>query len=89
MGDEQNPNWPYLYFVDGDEDLFLEFERNAKDAKLKFNGFEIETPNNKVENLIPGAVINLKKAIPGEEFSIKITEDTQKITDKFHQWLII
>ena len=81
-GDSENPNWPYLYFVDGDEDIFLEFERAAKDAKLKFNGFEIEAPNNKVESLIPGAVINLKKAVPGEEFSIKITEDTAKITDK-------
>lgn len=82
MGDEENPNWPYLYFVDGDEDLFLEFERPAKDAKIKFNGFDIEMPNNKLESLIPGAVINLKKAAPGEEFSIKITEDTQKISNK-------
>ena len=71
-----------LYFVDGDEDLFLEFQRPAKDAKLKFNGFEIEAPNNKLESLIPGAVINLKKAVPGEEFTIKITEDTKKITEK-------
>ena len=39
-------------------------------------------PNNKLETLIPGAVINLKKAAPGEEFSIKITEDTQKISSK-------
>ena len=82
MGDDENPNWPYLYFVDGDEDLYLEFERPAKDAKLKFNGFEMEASSNKVESLIPGAVINLKKASPGEEFSIKITEDTKKITEK-------
>ena len=82
MGDQENPEWPYLYFVDGDEDLFLEFQRPAKDAKLKFNGFEIEAPNNKLESLIPGAVINLKKAVPGEEFTIKITEDTKKITEK-------
>jgi len=81
-GDLENPDWPYLYFIDGDEDLYLEFERESKDAKLKFNGFEIEAPNNKVENLIPGAIINLKKAVPGEEFSIKITEDTEKITGK-------
>ena len=82
MGDEQNPEWPHLYFVDGDEDLFLEFERPPKDAKIKFNGFEIEAPNNKLESLIPGAVVSLKKASPGDEFSIKITEDTKKITDK-------
>ena len=82
MGDSQNPNWPNLYFVDGDEDLFLEFERPAKDAKIKFNGFEMEVPTNKIETLIPGTVINLKKAMPGEEFSIKITEDSELITEK-------
>ena len=49
-----------------------------------------EAPKNKIESLIPGAVINLK-ASPGEEFSIKITEDSKKITEKIssqskHQW---
>lgn len=84
-GDSENPNWPNLYFIDGDENLYLEFEREPKDAKLKFNGFEIEAPNNKLESLIPGAVISLKKAVPGEEFSIKITEDTKKITEKVNE----
>lgn len=81
-GDNQKAEFPYLYFVDGETDLFIEFERKAKDAKIKLDGFEIEVDQNKTSEIIPGLTIDLKKASPGEEFSIQITEDVQKITDK-------
>ena len=42
----------------------------------------MEVPTNKLKSLIPGAVINLKRAKPGEEFSINIKEDSTKITEK-------
>lgn len=81
-GDQKAANFPYFYFVDGDEDLYIEFEREAQDAKVKLDGFEIELPDNKASELIPGVNIDLKKAKPGEEFTIKISEDTEAISGK-------
>jgi len=68
--------------VDGEVDLRFENERKAQNAAVKFDGFEIEVPENKITDLIPGVTIDLKKAKPGEEISIEITEDVKKIGDK-------
>ncbi len=81
-GDENKATFPYFYFIDGDQDFYLEFERPAKNAKIRFNGFEMESPTNKMDSLIPGAVVDLKKAKPGEEFGIDITEDQEAVTIK-------
>jgi flagellar hook-associated protein 2 len=81
-GDTNKVEFPYLYLVDGEVDIFFENERPAQDAKVKLDGFEIEVPNNKVTDLIPGVTIDLKKAKPGEEINIEITEDIQKIGGK-------
>ncbi|OUR93033.1 hypothetical protein A9Q84_21250 [Halobacteriovorax marinus] len=81
-GDEKRAEFPYFYFVDGENDLYLEFEREAHDAKIRLDGFEIELPENKATDLIPGVTIDLKKAKPGEEFSLNITEDSDAVTEK-------
>lgn len=81
-GDDKKADFPYFYFVDGDRDLYLEFERPAQDAKIKLDGFEIEVPGNKVSDIIPGVTIDLKKAKPGEEFSLKIDEDIEAVGTK-------
>lgn len=81
-GDDQKVEFPYLYLVDGEVDLYFEQERPAQDAKVKLDGFEIEVPSNRVTDLIPGVTIDLKKANPGEEITIEITEDIQKIGGK-------
>lgn len=81
-GDVNKAEFPYLYLVDGEVDLVIEQERKAKDAIVKLDGFEIEVPSNRVTDLIPGVTIDLKKAKPGEEINIEITEDIQKVGGK-------
>lgn len=81
-GDGNRVEFPYLYLVDGEVDIYFEQERPAQDAKIKLDGFEIEVPGNKATELIPGVTIDLKKAKPGEEINIEITEDIQKIGGK-------
>lgn len=83
-GDDNKVEFPYLYLVDGEVDIYFENERPAQDAKVKLDGFEIEVPSNKVTDLIPGVTIDLKKAKPGEEINIEITEDIQKIGGKIN-----
>lgn len=81
-GDGNRVEFPYLYLVDGEVDLYFDQEKPAQDAKVKLDGFEIEVPSNRVTDLIPGVTIDLKKAKPGEEINIEITEDVQKIGGK-------
>jgi flagellar hook-associated protein 2 len=81
-GDGNRAEFPYLYLVDGEVDLFFDQEKPAQDAKIKLDGFEIELPSNKATDLIPGVTIDLKKAKPGEEISLEITEDVEKIGGK-------
>jgi flagellar hook-associated protein 2 len=81
-GAEAAADFPYFYFVDGEDDFQLEFQREAHNAKIKLDGFEIEVPDNKAKDIIPGVSIDLKKAKPGEEFSLKITEDVEAISAK-------
>ncbi|MBC7429709.1 MAG: flagellar filament capping protein FliD [Bacteriovorax sp.] len=81
-GDEAAVDFPYFYFVDGDDDFQLEFQREAHDAKIKIDGFEIEVPENKANDLIPGIALDLKKAKPGEEFSVKVSEDVAAVGAK-------
>lgn len=81
-GDEAAVNFPHFYFVDGEQDFQLEKTRDAHDAKIKLDGFEIEVPENKTSDLIPGITLDLKKAKPGDEFTLKISEDIQAIGGK-------
>src|SRR5690606_14317314 len=71
-GEKNKAELPYIYLVDGEVDLRFENERKAQNAAVKFDGFEIEVPENKITDLIPGVTIDLKKAKPGEEISIEI-----------------
>jgi len=86
-GDEQRADFPYFYFIDGEEDLYLEQERPAQDAVVKIDGFEVEVPENKVTELIPGVSIDLKKAKPGEEFSLNVSEDTAAVSGKISDFV--
>ena len=81
-GDDNKAEFPYLYFVDGEHDLYLEFEREAHDGKIKIDGFEIEVPENLVKDVIPGVTIDLKKAEKGKEFNLKISENKEVVTGK-------
>lgn len=81
-GDDAAAEFPYFYFVDGEDDFQLEFQREAHNAKVKLDGFEVEVPENKVKEMIPGVTIDLKKAKPGEEFTIKIGEDIEAVSTK-------
>lgn len=81
-GDGHKADFPYLYLVDGEVDLYLEGHKDAHDAKIKLDGFEIEVPENTVNDLIPGLSLDLKHAKPGEIVTVEIKEDSAKITEK-------
>jgi flagellar hook-associated protein 2 len=73
--------YPDFYFLDGDFRLYVDEERAAQNAIVKFNGFEIMSQSNKLD-LLPGVTIDLKQAKEGYEFTLNITEDIAKIASK-------
>ena len=81
-GDNKKAYFPDLYLVDGEVDIYFDNEREAQDAKIKLDGFEIEVPANQTDDLIPGVSLDLKKAKPGDELTLEIAEDTQKMSGK-------
>lgn len=81
-GDSQKATFPNLYLVDGEVDIWFDAEREAKDAKIKLDGFELEIPANSTTELIPGVTLDLKKAEVGNELTLDIKEDTTKMTEK-------
>ncbi|HXH73986.1 MAG TPA: flagellar filament capping protein FliD [Bacteriovoracaceae bacterium] len=83
-GLNNNASFPYMYLVDGEVDIHFEEENIAKNAKVKLDGFEIELPSNHDTTLIPGVTIDLKKAKPGEEINVEVSEDIGKVGIKIN-----
>jgi flagellar hook-associated protein 2 len=81
-GTINDAEFPSFYFLDGDEDFYLEQDKEAKNAIVKVNGFEVEFEGNKVTTLLPGVSLDLREAAPGKEFTLKIQEDTKSVAGK-------
>ena len=87
-GDESVARFPYFYFVDGEEDFYLDMQREAQDALIKIDGFPVEVPGNKVSDIIPGVTFDLRKAKPGEEFTLNIDTDEEAVTAKIEEIVV-
>jgi flagellar hook-associated protein 2 len=81
-GDKKNVSFPKIYMLDGDQDFYFDKERPSQNAKIKLDGFEIEVPDNKVDNIIPGVSLNLKLAAPGREIKVFVKENLETISGK-------
>jgi flagellar hook-associated protein 2 len=84
-GAEKRAEFPYLYFVDGENDFYIDKEREAENAVVKLDGFQIEAPSNQISNLIPGLSIELNRAEEGKEFSLKVTNDIPASAAKVYE----
>lgn len=80
-GTDNDLMFPDFYFLDGDFRFYADDERDAQNAIIKFNGFEIMAQNNKFE-LLPGVTIDLKQSKEDYEFTLNIAEDIAKISGK-------
>lgn len=74
--------FPEFYFLDGKKDLRVEKDKDAENAVLKVNGFEIEADGNRIPDFLSGVNLDLKQAKEGQTFTLSITEDTAKMSGK-------
>ncbi|MCX7979018.1 MAG: flagellar filament capping protein FliD [Bdellovibrionaceae bacterium] len=81
-GEDNLVKFPTVYMIDGDEDFYFDESRPSQNAKLKLDGFLLETESNTIENLIPGVTLDLKQAAPGRLVKLNIKENLEVITGK-------
>lgn len=81
-GNNHDVEFPTIYLLDGDEDLFFDQERRSKNGIIKVNGFDVEVVNNKLDEIIPGVSLDIKSAKPGKEINISLSENYQAIETK-------
>ena len=81
-GSESEVKFPQMYFVDGQEDLYIDQDKGAKNALLVVDGFEVELPGNEVPDFLQGIGVQLKQAKPGQKFTFNVKADYAKVTDK-------
>ena len=86
-GDDNQVEFPVVYMLDGDQDFFFETSHQSQNAKVKIDGFEVEVPDNTINDIIPGVSLQLRQAAPGREVHVQIKEDTEVITGKIKEFV--
>ena len=82
-GAAKDVNFPEFYLVDGDQELEMERQLPAQNARLKYAGAAIETASNEIKGLISGVTLNLKgTTTAGRPGTITIENDVPKISKK-------
>ncbi len=86
-GDDNQINFPKIYLLDGDQDMYFDESRKAVNAKVKVDGFEVELADNKITDMIPGVTLDLKTAAPGKEIRMTVQENFEVISGKIKSFV--
>lgn len=86
-GTDSQVSFPRIYMLDGDQDLYFDEARKAQNAKVKVDGFEIELPDNKSTDLVPGVTLDLKSAAPGRQIRLSVKENLEVISGKIKSFV--
>lgn len=86
-GNNQDVEFPTIYLLDGESDLFFDKERESKNGLIKVNGFDVEVVGNKLEDVIPGVTLDLKSAKPGKVVDLNLTENYEAIETKLRSFV--
>lgn len=86
-GDDKQVNFPKIYMLDGDQDIYFDQSRKAKNAIVKVDGFEVELSSNKSTELLPGVTLDLKSAAPGKTVHLNVKENLEVISGKIKNFV--
>lgn len=87
VGGDNRIEYPTLYFLDGDQDIYFDDERPAKNGRVKVDGFEFEIAENAIKDLVPGVSLDLRQAAPGKVVNINVLEDREKVSTKVDEFV--
>lgn len=82
VGEDKSVEYPRVYMLDGDQDLFFETQNQAKNGVVKVDGFEFEISDNVLKDVIPGVTLELKSPSPGKPVNITVKEDQELVSGK-------
>ncbi len=86
-GSDNQVSFPTIYMLDGDQDIYFDESRPSQNAKVKIDGFEVEVPDNIVNDLIPGITLDLKQQAPGRPVRLSVKEDSEVISGKMKNFV--
>ncbi len=82
-GSRSDVNYPEFYFVDGSSDFFIEYQKPAQNAVVRYEGIELESPTNELTDLIAGVTLSLKGVTDqGRPVSVKVEQDLPRTSVK-------
>jgi flagellar hook-associated protein 2 len=87
VGGDNQISYPRLYFLDGDQDLYFDEEREAKNGRVKIDGIEFEIPDNQIKDLIPGVTLDIRQASPGKSINVGVKEDREVVSGKIKSFV--
>ena len=82
VGADKNIEYPRIYMLDGDYDLYFDSEMPAKNGIVKVDGVEFEISDNTLKDIIPGVTLELKQANPGKAVNVSVKEDLEVVSGK-------
>ncbi|MCM2281379.1 MAG: flagellar filament capping protein FliD [Bdellovibrionaceae bacterium] len=87
VGSDNTVEYPTLYFLDGDQDIFFDSEKEASNGIVKVDGFEFEIADNTLKDMIPGVTLELKQAAPGRSVNVTVKEDLEVVSGKIKSFV--
>lgn len=87
VGTDRSVEYPRLYFLDGDQDIYFDGEMEAKNGIVKVDGFEFEIGDNTLKDIIPGVTLELKQASPGRSVNVSVKEDLEVVSGKIKSFV--
>jgi len=82
VGNDKAVDFPTFYFLDGDQDFYIDSERPSQNGVVRVDGVEFEVQDNSLKDVIPGVTLDLRQAAPGREIAVTVKEDKEVITGK-------
>jgi flagellar hook-associated protein 2 len=82
VGMDKKVEYPTVYMLDGDQDIFFDGEVEAKNGTIKIDGFDFEVSDTSLKDMIPGVTLELKNSAPGKSISLTVKEDLEVVSGK-------
>lgn len=86
-GTDRKVEYPRLYFLDGDQDVYFEGSQEGRNGVVRVDGFEFEIGDNTLKDVIPGVTLELRQAAPGRSVNLTIKEDLEVVSGKIKDFV--
>jgi len=87
VGGDNRIEYPTLYLLDGDQDIYFDQETKAENGILKIDGFEFEISGNTVTDVIPGVTLDIRQSAPGRIVNLSVKENREAVSGKVTEFV--